>query len=86
MKIGKNWEIKADDNNVTLLRRHRVKATDKKPAHDTWAVKGFYSSISNALKALVDFKLAESELKDLKSIIQKQEEIYTMIEALTNLP
>jgi len=80
MKLGKDWEITSDPLNVTLSKRSRVKATDKKPAHDSWAVKGYYSSIENALKGLVGFGLKETELKDLSTIQAKIDELNKLIE------
>ena len=86
MLVGKRWKIESDELNITISKRHTVKAKPSKPAHDVWKVFGYYATIKNALIGLVDSKIRESELKDLKSIVQKQEEIYNLIKGLTNLP
>ena len=80
MKLGKDWEITSDPLNVTLSRRSRVNATDKKPAHDIWAVKGYYSSIENALKGLVNFRVKETELTDMRTIQAAIDELRKLIE------
>ncbi len=69
--------------NIVLLKRNRIKAKPDKPAHDSWVVAGFYSSVKNALKGLVGFEVADTELKDLKTIVAKIDELYTLIDKLS---
>lgn len=78
MEIGKKYKIESDSLNITLFKR----GVSKKDKKESWRVIGYFSSVKNALKALADLKIKESELKDLKSIIKKQEEIYRLIEGL----
>ena len=84
MLIGKKYKIESDNLNIVLYKRRVTKATAKKPSHDYWYVEGYYSKISNALKALVDLGVAETGLKDLKTVVKKQEEIYRLIESLNH--
>lgn len=81
MKIGKDWEITSDDMNVTLLKRTTVRATPKRPKHDSWRVAGYYGSIKNALRALVDNEVNSTALIDLETILAKQDELYKLIES-----
>ena len=82
MKIGKNWKIESDSMNITLFKRHTVKATPTKPAHNSWSAEGYYSKIQHALKGLVDFEVKETELKDLKTVVEKQDELYKLIKGI----
>lgn len=82
MLIGKNWRIEADSLNVTLSKRHRTKAKKDKPARDVWTNEGYYSTIKQALIGLVNQGVRDTELKDLKTISDKQDEIYRFIEGV----
>jgi len=82
MKIGKNWLIESDSLNVTLKQRIRVKATDKAPAHYSWRVMGYYSTVQSALRALVDAGIADTELKDIKTVTGKIDKLYKLIEGI----
>ncbi len=83
MKINNDWKLETVPMNIVLLKRSRVKAKQGKPAHDSWGVKGYYSSVKNALKGLVGFEVADTELKDLKVIVDKIEELYVLINNLS---
>ena len=82
MLIGKNWKIESDAMNITLLRRHTVRAKPNKPAHDTWKVEGFYGTIKGALTGLVNQGVRDTELTDLKTIVRKQDELYKIIDCI----
>ena len=82
MLIGKDWKIESDKLNVTLSQRHTVEEKGDKPKHDVWVVEGYFSSLKEALRALVNVSVRETELKDLKTITKKQDELYKLIENL----
>lgn len=82
MQVGKDWKIESDTLNITLYKRHAVRATAKKPGHNYWTAEGYYSNIKNALEALVDYEVAETGLKDFRAVSQKQDDLYKLIEAL----
>lgn len=84
MLIGKEWKIESDGLNTTLYKYRTVKATAKKLAHDYWAIEGYYSNTKNALEVLVDYGVASTGLKDLKTISKKQDELYKLIEGIPN--
>lgn len=77
MQVGKNYKVVSDSLNVTLYKRYASRAGDEK-----WKVAGYYSSIKSALSALVDCEVKETELKDLATVSQKQDELYKLIESL----
>jgi len=81
--INKEWKIETVPMNIVLLKRSRIKAKPDKPAHDSWSVKGYYSSVKNALKGLVGFEIVDTELKDLKTIVAKIDELYALIDKLS---
>ena len=82
MKINKDWKMEADPLKITLLERSRAPAKGNKPAHDKWIVRGYYPSIQWALKGLVDFGVKETELKDLKTVVAKIDELHQLIDSL----
>lgn len=79
MLIGKKWKIEADSMNVTLLRRGTARK-GKNSGSETWIIVGHYSSVKNALKALVDQGARDTELTDLMTIVAKIEELHKLIE------
>ena len=73
MEIGKNYKIESDSLNVTIYKRYK-----KKVGYD-WKAVGFYSTVANALRGLVDFEVAGTGLKDFKTVVEKQERLYDLI-------
>ncbi len=82
MLIGKDWKVESDSLNVVVYRRHAVRATDKKPAHDNWVAEANYATIGGALTYLVDNGVRETGLKDYKSIVERQVELYKLIKEI----
>ena len=82
MKIGKKWEIVSDPMNITLKQKIRVKASAKQPAHDSWRVEGYFGTVMEALRFLVNYEVSETDLKDMQTIVKKQDELYKLIEGL----
>ncbi len=78
MLIGKKYKIESDALNVTLFRQTVVKKGSK-AGKVNWTPIGYYSRIQHALKGLVDLEVKETELKDLKTVVAKQEELYKLI-------
>ncbi len=78
MRIGKNYKIESDSLNIILFKRKVSKKANK----EYWTVIGYFSRIQNALRGLVDLKLRETELQDIKTIVEKQDDIYRLIESL----
>jgi len=80
MLIGKDWKIESDHFNITLYKRHRVAAKDGKLAHDNWVSEGYYSTVANALKDMVNIGIRETDMKDLKTIAKKIDELYALFD------
>lgn len=77
MELGRNWKIESDSLNIKLFKK-----SQKSGAKKLWIEMGFYSSVKNALHGLVEHGVKETELKDIKTINDKIEELHTLIENL----
>lgn len=75
MLIGKDYKIESDSLNVTLSKRHV-----SKKGQEYWTAVGYFSNVKNALKALVNLGVKETSLKDIKTVNQKQDELYSLID------
>ena len=83
MLIGKRWKIEATDHmNVTLYKKmtRTNKETDEK--YETWNIFGYYSTPKEALHVLVSQAIRDTELTDLKTVVDMIEVIHKEIEAL----
>ena len=83
MLIGKHWKIGSDSLNVILYKR---KQRTRKITHETyedWEEVSYFATVANALHELVNQGVRDSQLKDLKTITARIDELHTMIE---NLP
>ena len=81
MLIGNKYKIESDSLNVTLYERAKSKATVTR-----WRSIAFFSSFQNALKYLIDLGVMETGLKDLQTVVKKQDELYTLVKQLENIP
>jgi len=78
MLIGNNWKIEADSLNITLYKKNA-----KPRAKILWRAEGHYATIGGALKGLVNQGIRDTELTDLKTISDKIDELYALIENAT---
>lgn len=78
MKIGKDYKIESDTFNIILFKRMASRKSQK----DYWLAIGFFATVEGALKALADMKVRESGLRDLETVVKKQDEIYRLIDSL----
>ena len=77
MLIGKKYKIEADAMSVTLFKKGESKA-----GKVTWPTLGYFATVQNALEHLVDLEVSETELKDLTTVVKKQDELYKLIDSL----
>ena len=82
MLIGDKYKIESDSLNVTLFEKKK----SKKSGVTTWRAIAFFSNHQNALRHLVDLKVKETGLKDFRAVVEKQEELYRLINSLKGLP
>ena len=74
MLIGKSHKIESDSLNVTVLEKKKTKA-----GKIYWKAIAYFSAPKEALKFLVDLKVKETGLVDLKTVVKKQDELYELI-------
>ena len=79
MLIGKEYKIESDDMNITLYEK-------TKSAKATWRSIAFFSSFQSALEYLLDLEVLATGLKDLKTVVKKQNELYDLVKQLENRP
>ena len=72
MLIGDRYKIESDSLNITLYR----KGTSKVNGNNYWRPISYFSTVGNALEGLVDLEVAETGLKDLRTVVEKQKELY----------
>jgi hypothetical protein len=77
--IGKKYRIGLDGMNVTVFQRCNPR---KAGAGGSWRPIGYYSSFKNALEDLVDHDVKQPDLKDLKAVVKRQNELHRLIESL----
>jgi hypothetical protein len=78
MLIGNKYKIEAEAPNVILYR----KRTTKKDNATRWQAIAYFSTPKNALEYMADLEVNGTGLKDLKTVIEKQEELKKLISGL----
>ena len=78
MLIGKDYKVESDSLNVSLYER-RVTEKEQK---EYWVAIKHFSSLGNALKALVDMKVKETKLENFRAVCEKQDELHKLIDSL----
>jgi len=82
MLIGGKYKVESDSLNVTLSKKEIAKKT----GFIRWRPIAYFSHLSDALDYLVDLEVKETGLKDLRVIVEKQKELYQLIEGLKHRP
>jgi len=78
MLIGDKYKIESDSLNVTLYKPVNVKKT----GGIRWQPIAYFSNFKSALTHLVDLDVMETRLKDFRVVVEKQEELYQLIDTL----
>ena len=82
MLIGKQFKIESDNLNVILYEKKTRKNKETKREYEDWETMGYFATPKGALIELVNQKVRDTELKDLKTIVSKLEELEKLIRAL----
>ena len=82
MLVGKDFRVETDELNVTVSRRS-VARKGAKAGEELWINEGYFGTLENALKYLVDRGVKETGLTDLKTVIKKQHELKDLVTQLT---
>ena len=86
MLIGKNYKIESDDLNVTLFEKHIITGNGKgRPAtkpigSEYWEPIAHFFTVKAALDYFVRQEIRNTGLTDLKTIVDKIEEIHKLIQ------
>lgn len=78
MLVGKNFKIESDSLNVTLSKKIQRKSKEGKVYTD-WKAIGYFATPEYALAELVNQKVRDTELKDLKSIVKEINNLHGII-------
>lgn len=81
MFIGK-YKIEADAENITLYKS----VNNKKTGTIRWQPIAYFSSFQNALEGLIGMEVMATGLKDLETVVEKQNELYDLLKQLGNTP
>ena len=71
MLVGNNWRVRSDNLNIILEQQQINKANGEK----YWQVHGYYSSVASTLLELVEQGVRDTQLKDLKTVCDKIEQL-----------
>ena len=79
MNIGNKYKIDSDALNITLYQKEKTKMGKVR-----WVIIGYFATLGNTLKFLVDLGVREGHLKDLETVVKKQDELYALIQGFTH--
>lgn len=80
LNIGKKYCLDADSQNFILRKR-----VPTKKGEEVFRTIGYFPTVQSALHELLNLKIREIELKDLKTIIVAIEETKALINALPTM-
>ncbi len=82
IELNKKWAIGADNMNIILYKKRKSK---KAGVESVWGTDGYYSTLHNVLKALVDKEVMDTDLKSLVAVEAKLNKLYELVESLPNI-
>lgn len=83
MKINEEYQITTDgDMNVILMKKYQKKQKEGESIEYDFKPCGYYPTVKQALKDFVKKEIFTTELKDLKSLQCKMEELENTINNL----
>lgn len=72
MQINSKWKIGSNSYNIILYQFGSNK----------WSYFGYYATLHNALKALVDQEVRDTKLESLDTVIKALDRVYELIRSL----
>lgn len=83
MIINDEYQVTTDgDANVMLMKKFEKKTEEGQPTEYGYKAIGYYPTLKSALKDWTRKELFSTELKDLKTVNDKLEEIHNIINNL----
>jgi len=83
MLIGRKYKLESDTLNVTLSCRQKPRKGSKVKG---WRPIAYFANCQNALKHLVNLEVMDTGLTDLKTVVEKVDELHRLIDGLKALP
>lgn len=83
MQINEKYKIESDPLNITLYYKQDAREAGK---GGRWKPLGYFATPQNALKFLVDNEIMGTGMEELKSVVEKIDELKAMIDGLKGLP
>ena len=77
MDLGDKYKIESDSMNITVYEKNISKSDNV-----YWRPIAFFSKSEQALTFIADLEVRKTGFKDLKSVAEKQDEIYRLISSL----
>jgi len=81
MIVNNKYRITSDPMNIIL----QVKSVNKTREGNHWRNEAFFSSYQSAFRYLVDSEIKATGLPDLKTVLDKIDELYQLINGLAKL-
>ena len=81
MQINENWRLVSEELNVTLQKR-KVYEKGKNQGEEYWTNVAYCHTPQDALKYLVKREVMGDGMEDLKTVCDKIDELYAVIDRL----
>ncbi len=82
IKIGHRFKVESDAMNIILSKKVTRTRKDTGEKYIDWEVVGYFSTPKGLLHELVNQGIRDTQLKDLKTIVNKLDELHALIDNL----
>ncbi len=82
MLIGKSWKVESDSSNVILYQKSVMTKKDTGERYDHWGVHGYFATVKNALREMINQSIRDTDLVDMKTLVAKIEELHQAVDRL----
>ena len=79
MEIGNRYKIESNAKNFILYGKVKRKGLKTGETYEDWREMGYYATIESAFNGLIDQKVRDSELKDLKVVLKEISDLREMV-------
>ena len=83
MLIGNSWKVEAEPMNIVLYKKKKGHRKETGKPFVDWITAGYFATMKGVLTELVNLGVKDSELKDLKDIVDRINTIHDTITSLT---
>ncbi len=89
MLIGDMYKLESDEMNVTLFQKKLITGTGRgrRPTKKAigevyWIPTNYFSTPKSALEFIVNNEICKTGLRDLETVVKKEDELYKLIASL----